>query len=348
MCAFATSGFYSMDLKDFWYVVAESRHLKKGKALSAKVLGEWIAVFRGTDGKPVALIDRCLHRCSQISHGKVSQGQLHCPYHGWVYNHEGRVTHVPEEGPDGPRLKNRRTQTFETCEVDDYVYVKLKSSDREPFRIPCYRHKGFNTIRLVNRFMGNVTNCTENFVNIPHTVFVHPGIFRTHKRERFGATIERKQGSVYVNYQNERGNFGLFSWFLNPSKREIIHTDQFHMPNVTTVNYQFGPSWRFIITSQSVPVNDNETIVYTDLTYNYGMFNKLAVPIIKWQAQTIINQDIQILGNQARTLQKYDAHFATTPSDMVYVYIDAIRKELEQGNDPTLLPDKKNDIEFWV
>ena len=123
-------------------------------------------------------------------------------------------------------------------------------------------------------------------------------IFRVRKDEKLTADVQRRDGSVIVQYHHERMNFGIFSLFLNPNGREICHTDAFHMPNVTCVDYLFGPRWRFIITSQAIPVTDDETLVYTDLTYNYGLWKTPARPIIDWQARTIIRQDIAILGQQ--------------------------------------------------
>ena len=151
-----------------------------------------------------------------------------------------------------------------------------------------------------------------------------------------------------VSYKGERANLGIFSWFLNPSRREITHTDCFHMPNVTSVDYNFGRARAFVITSQSVPLTDEETLVRTDLTYNYGIWNALSRPIIRWQAQTIINQDIAILGNQMETIKKYGAHFSNTEADVIHVFIESIRDEIAAGRDPRLLPEETREIEFWV
>jgi phenylpropionate dioxygenase-like ring-hydroxylating dioxygenase large terminal subunit len=160
--------------------------------------------------------------------------------------------------------------------------------------------------------------------------------------------VTRRDGSVVVEYHNERANLGIFSWFLNPRRREIRHTDAFHMPNVTSVDYDFGPRRRFIITSQSVPLGDDETLVYTDLTYNYGAWNNLARPIIRRQAQTIIDQDVEILNHQMMTIKQYGAQFSNTAADVIHVMIETIRDELAEGRDPRRLPDKTHEIEFWV
>ena len=340
-----------MDYRSFWYTVAEARALRPGVALGAQLLGQPLALFRDETGKAVALEDRCLHRAAPLSIGRVRSGRLQCAYHGWTYAGTGCVVHVPSEGAQ--RLKNakRCARSFAVCEVDDYVYVRLSGApagELPPFRIPHYRAPGWATIRLQNTFQNNVTNCVENFVDIPHTAFVHPRIFRVTRNERLTAQVTRHQGSVTVEYRNDRANFGLFSRFLNPRRREIRHTDAFHMPNVTSVDYDFGPRRRFIITSQSVPISDDETRVYTDLTYNYGAWNRLARPIIRRQAQTIINQDIEILNQQMLSIKKFGAQFSNTAADVIHVLIETIRNELAEGRDPRGLPDKRHEIEFWV
>jgi phenylpropionate dioxygenase-like ring-hydroxylating dioxygenase large terminal subunit len=340
-----------MKASHFWYVVAESKELKAGKSLARVVLGEWLAIFRDEQGKAVALLDRCLHRGSQISGGPVLKGCLRCPYHGWTYDCSGKVVQVPSEGPEASRINRRPQKVFRTLEQDGFVYVCLEDSGDPtilPFKMPRYGERGWHTIRLQNHFRNTVTNCAENFVDVPHTVFVHPAIFRTHKYQKFGATVTRENGSVIVRYRHETSNFGIFSWFLNPSGQEIQHTDSFHMPNVTCVEYIFSPNRIFYITSQSVPVGESETLVYTDLTYNYGIWTRLAAPLIRRQGQLIIDQDIRILGNQMDTIKKYGDQFMNSEADAIHIQIESIRNEIENGRDPRVLAKRVQEIEFWV
>ncbi len=340
-----------MKLTHFWYVVAESKELTAKKALSRTVLGETIALFRGPDQKPVALLDRCLHRGSQISGGRVVDGCLQCPYHGWTYDPTGKPVQIPSEGPGPSRTHRRPQKKFPTLELQGFIYVCLEDSGDPlviPFKMPHYREKGWHTIRLQNHFKGSVIHCAQNFVDIPHTVFVHPRIFRTHQYQKLGATITRENGSVVVHYHRETSNFGIFSWFLNPSGDEIRHTDSFHMPNVTSVEYLFGKNRVFYITSQSVPINHTETLVYTDLTFNYGIWSRLAAPIIKRQGQMIIDQDIKILENQMRTIQKHGNSFMNSQADAIHLQIESIQNELDNGRDPRALSKRTQEIEFWI
>lgn len=336
--------------QNFWYILAESNELKRDQLKACELFDHWIVLFRDENGRACALEDRCLHRTVQLSKSRVLNGKLQCSYHGWVYAGSGDVTAIPSEGPQMV-TKKKCAKSYEVIEQDDYIYVRLNSNpafETKPFSMPHYGDKGYTTIRLQNTFENTVTNCAENFVDIPHTTFVHPKIFRDPGNEAIEAEVERKPGHVKVTYIGEKKNFGLFSWFLNPKGVEIQHTDEFYMPNVTTVNYWFGNGKHFIITSQSIPLTDKKTLVYTDLTYNYGFWTKLSRPIIRKHGQAIIDQDIVILRDQMKGIEKFGPQFAYSPCDIIHTYIESIQKEIQEGRNPLELPIKSSRIKFWI
>jgi phenylpropionate dioxygenase-like ring-hydroxylating dioxygenase large terminal subunit len=340
-----------MKFADFWYVVAQSEQLRANTVLARTVLGEWLAIFRGEEGRPVALRDRCMHRNSRLSPGKACQGTVQCPYHGWTYDKTGTVVAVPAEGDNFKSLASRKAKRYDTREQDGYVYVRLvdqPSEQFEPFPMPHHREPGWETVRVINRFRNNVTNCAENFIDIPHTASVHPGIFRTARKQELEMTVKRCNGAVHAEYRNETKNLGWYTHFLNHKGSEIKHTDHFYMPNVTSVEYDMAPNRRLWITSQSIPETEDSTLVYTDVTYNYGIWNKLARPFVHWTAQQIIRQDVEALGMQRDVIEKYGEQFANTPADTIHVFLESIRDRLAAGEDPRQLPDKSVQVTFWV
>lgn len=338
-----------MHIKDFWYILAESKDLKAGATITREILGESLAAFRGQDGRPVVMQNRCLHRNAPLSIGRVQNGRLTCSYHGWTYDQAGRVVEIPSMGSCAV-IGERCAKTFHVREHQGYIYVALAEAVPavEPFNMPHYQIPGWRHRRLTNLFHNNVTNCAENFVDIPHTAFVHPGIFRSRKNERLEATVSRKDGMVRVEYRNEKINLGTFARFLNNQGSEIQHTDTFYMPNITCVEYIFSRNRHLFITSQSVPVSDDKTLVFTDLTFNYGIWSRIAGYFVEREGQKIIDQDIEILGEQMKTIKRYGERFSNTPSDLIHVFIESIRNELLAGRDPRLLPEKSAGIEFWV
>lgn len=335
----------------YWYVACQSKDLKPNQVIQRTVLNEWVALFRDEDGQPVALQDRCPHRNFKLSKGYVKDGLLQCPYHGWVMDKTAQVVAIPSESENFKPLKSRCATKFETLELDDFIFVKLASHPEvtdPPFRTPHYNKPGYKTVRLFNIFKNNVTNCAENYVDVPHTVFVHDKIFRVSRDEKVEATVERKEGSVIVDYRNETDNMGWFSFFLNPKKEKIIHRDYFHVPNITSVEYIFSPGKEFYITSHSTPVNEDLTYVYTDLTYRFGIFNPFAGPIVKYQGQSVIDQDIEVLDVQMEVIKKYGERFSNSAADIVHVFIESLRNAIAKGKNPKDLSYKKNEFEFWI
>ena len=340
---------HGLDLRAFWYVAAETLALAPGRALARTVLGEPLVVFRDAAGRPAALEDRCRHRAAPLSRGRVEAGRLRCGYHGWLYAGTGEVIEAPSSGCDDVP-PGCATRAFSTSERDGYVYVRPASvvEDVAPFPIPHLGQPGWGHVRLVHRFRAGVTECAENFVNVPHTAWVHPALFRTRRRERLRVVVMRRGGTVTADYHGERANLGVTTRFLNRRAREISHRDAFHMPNVTCVEYAFGPRRRLVITSQSVPVVPGDTMVYTDLTYNYGIWTRLMRGPVRWLARRIIAQDQAVLAAQNEVLRRAGEDFVHTPADLVYLWIAAIRHDLERGRDPRRLPPETREIILCV
>jgi hypothetical protein len=95
-------------------------------------------------------------------------------------------------------------------------------------------------------------------------------------------------------------------------------------------------------------VHDEETLVYTDLTFNYGPWNPIAKHIAAWQGQKVIDQDLEALASQMEVIRKYGTDFNNTSADIVHVFVESIRNAIAAGRDPRTLPERSREIEFWV
>ena len=63
--------------------------------LGVSLLGQALVLWRDGQGQLQAWADRCPHRGAQLSLGRVCQGQLECPYHGWQFEGSGHCVRVP-------------------------------------------------------------------------------------------------------------------------------------------------------------------------------------------------------------------------------------------------------------
>lgn len=77
-----------------WTMVGASGELR-GAPLPVQIAGERVVLFRDGDGRASALVDRCPHRGVKLSLGKVVDGCLECPFHGWKFAGDGSNRHVP-------------------------------------------------------------------------------------------------------------------------------------------------------------------------------------------------------------------------------------------------------------
>ena len=92
---------------NYWYPVDHEHALRKSGVIETTFWDQPIAVFRGADGKIAAIENRCAHRQIRLSLGQVKGCRLVCPYHGWGYDCDGRVTDIPHDlfGHEMPRFR---------------------------------------------------------------------------------------------------------------------------------------------------------------------------------------------------------------------------------------------------
>ncbi|HKF21346.1 MAG TPA: aromatic ring-hydroxylating dioxygenase subunit alpha [Candidatus Angelobacter sp.] len=324
-----------MSLKNYWYIAAQNSDVGS-RPVAASVYGEHIVLFRGKGGELVALEDRCAHRNMPLSQGKVVGDCLECPYHGWQYDGGGACVVMPSLGING-KLPRHTVRRFPVRERDGFVWAYLGQDFpvEEPFRFPHYGERGWTSFRMKTRFAGTVESCLENFLDCPHTVFVHQGWFRNHDQRQLKALVSANGKDVTVEFQGEPITKSLVSRLFFPKGRELTHTDRFIMPNVSRVDYDFGPDRHFIITSQCTPVAEYETEVYTVITFSFGAIGGLVRLVLEPVCRKIIRQDVDVLQAQTEQLKRFGGpRFAHIETDLLGLQIRSMRRRAEQDQPP--------------
>jgi phenylpropionate dioxygenase-like ring-hydroxylating dioxygenase large terminal subunit len=310
--------------REHWYVAAPARALGK-KPAPATVLGEPLVLFRGADGRPAALLDRCLHRNMALSAGRLVGGCLECPYHGWRYDDRGRCALVPSLGEG--RCPPGGVRAYPAVESDGYVWVFIGDGppSRPPFAFPHVGEPGWTTFRMRTRFQASAFACVENFLDCPHTVFVHRGWFRTRDPRTLHAHVLRFSDRVEVEFTDEAPGPSVVSALFFPPGEPLSHTDRFFLPAISRVDYRFGARRHFIITSQCTPVAEHETVVDTVITFRFGRIAPLVRLLFEPVARFILRQDVRILARQTANLRRFGGPgFVSTESDLFARHIQAL------------------------
>ena len=77
-----------------WHPVAAQADIGNDP-LAVTLLGRPLALWQDATGHARAFADRCPHRGTPLSMGRVRDGRLECAYHGWQFEAGGRCAHIP-------------------------------------------------------------------------------------------------------------------------------------------------------------------------------------------------------------------------------------------------------------
>jgi len=78
-----------------WYPIVFSKDIKPNKIYPFSLLGEPLVIYRDKNNKVVCLQDKCAHRSTPLSLGRINKGIIECKYHGWQFNNIGSCIKIP-------------------------------------------------------------------------------------------------------------------------------------------------------------------------------------------------------------------------------------------------------------
>jgi len=319
----------------WWYVACRSRDLRR-RPLPRTVLGTPLVLFRDQAGRPAALLDRCPHRNLPLSLGRVlASGRLECAYHGWQLDEVGRCRAVPGLSDEGD-APGRRAPAFATVERDGFVWVFATPDVEptgEPLALPLRRAPGYATIERVLDVEATVHATVENALDVPHTAFLHRGLFRgAGTPHEIRALVRRWGDRVEAEYVGEPRPEGLIGRLLSPSGGTVEHWDRFLLPSVAQVEYRLGPENHLVVTSLCTPIADFLTRQYAVVSF------RLRVPaaLVRWLlaplAMRILKQDAAVLRRQTENIRRFGGEQCeSTELDLLGPHVWRLLREAEEG-----------------
>ena len=113
-----------------WFQVAWSADLAVGDVQPMHYFGRDLVLFRELNGRPRVLNSHCQHLGASLAHGGcVVEDGIQCPFHGWVWNGDGRNVRIPYE--DRPN-RGRRVGAYSVAELNDSIYLWHDAAGRDP------------------------------------------------------------------------------------------------------------------------------------------------------------------------------------------------------------------------
>jgi len=321
-----------------WYVACHSADLRRSP-VTARIFDQPLVLWRAGDGSVGCMLDRCPHRSVPLSEGRVVGDELQCAYHGWRFSTRGEVTRVPALD-DPSRLPTRCTTRFPVREQQGLIWVWMDPETeptRDPFTFPAADAPGYTTVRKALYARGSVHQVIENALDVPHTAFLHGGLFRSDdaERNRIQVKVRRWADRCEAEYIGEPRPGGLAGRLLSPSGGQVTHFDRFYLPSITEVEYRIGTENHIVLSAACTPHSDWETTMHAVVSVRTRFPGWLVKLIVQPVALRIFGQDAVMLAKQTDTIARFgEARFVSTELDALGPHIMALMRKAARGQMP--------------
>jgi phenylpropionate dioxygenase-like ring-hydroxylating dioxygenase large terminal subunit len=260
-------------------------------------------LFRDADGVVHCLSDTCVHKGGSLCRGKVVDGTVECPYHGWRYNGAGECVLIPSLGPDARLPKRARVDAYPTDERWGWIWVflgDLPADERPP--LPDHfpeidtQDGDWRFNRGKAQFQCNWVRAIENGVDRTHAIFVHTD---------FGNPVDpiakpydvideahRLYGAAVRKPLNKRGD-----WRQEiPDERDERKTEvQIYVPAPSIrIQMHMQPPKSMIIVTAYTPIHDGLTQLHFIQARNFMTDEKYDEDSLK-RVYLVLGEDAAVL-----------------------------------------------------
>jgi len=187
-----------------WYVIAETKEIKKGEILSRTFANQQVIIYQTESGKVVVMDAYCKHMGAHLGHGGRIKGEVvECPFHGFCFNAAGVCTQTGYDSKPSARLK---TYSWPVKVTGGLVFCYYHPKRAEPeWQIEDLEEEGWTDFKIHTwKLKSNVVEIAENSVDIGHFYWVHkyeePYIIK--ELERIGPILKASYG------MRRKGKFG--------------------------------------------------------------------------------------------------------------------------------------------
>lgn len=140
-------------------------------------------LWRDAGGHPVAASDRCPHRGTALSLGRVdARGCVVCPNHGWTYDASGACVRVPQLAEGVPADRRARLVLYSCEERYGLVWVCLGAPVADVPAFPEWSDPGYRHVACAPfTWRTSAARMVENVADPGRLGYVHDGLPRSRR-----------------------------------------------------------------------------------------------------------------------------------------------------------------------
>jgi phenylpropionate dioxygenase-like ring-hydroxylating dioxygenase large terminal subunit len=207
--------------RDEWWVIAASADIRR-KPVKLRRFGRELALWRDAGGAIHCVDDLCPHRGASLAAGRVVDGELECPFHGFRFDGTGRCTLAPCEGGPEAAPSHVVARHYEIREGHGLVY--LWWGDGEAIGEPPWfdaidgRHRGVGTRRAWDIHYMRAIEVQLDWAHLP---WVHPDSIGRGFDPRIHLALDADESQIRVwdkRMEDTPGEPRFYLHFLFPNQ----------------------------------------------------------------------------------------------------------------------------------
>ncbi|NJN88756.1 MAG: aromatic ring-hydroxylating dioxygenase subunit alpha [Leptolyngbyaceae cyanobacterium SL_7_1] len=262
-----TDSFPDPVLYDDWHVVACADDLKENQLLKVHLLGEAVVLWR-CDRQVLAWRDRCPHRGVPLSSGRIENGCVVCPYHGFVFDRTGNCIHVPANPALTSVAQNSQVYNYAVQERYGYIWIALGEPQHQVPIFWEWHQPDFVSFNcgpyVINSSPLRVVENFTDFAHLPHT---HAGLLGSSEFPEisdYAVTVDEAgitASDVRLHQPNPEGT---------GAARDVSYLCQIRRPLVAYFTKGDGTD-QFSMFLAVTPVEELRSIAWLGIARNYAL-----------------------------------------------------------------------------
>lgn len=273
-------------LRRYWQPAALSDELMGERPVAAvRLLGEDLVLFRDRDGG-LGLIDRqCPHRGTDLFYGRLEDGGIRCPFHGWRFATNGQCLEQPGE-PEGSTMHERIcTTSYPVVERNGVIFAYMGPGEAPPLPdLDCFHAPDSHVFAFKGLWECNWLQAMEVGIDPAHASFLHRFLEDEDPSKSYGKQFRDKAGETEMTMTELLRRYPRPQIRVDEADHGLRILAMRHMEDGRThyrVTNQIFPeaicipmSNEMTITQWHVPVDDTRC-------YWYSMFTSFGKPVDK-------------------------------------------------------------------
>ncbi len=181
-------------LRQYWIPAALSEELNSNRPLvPVRLMGENLVLFRDDLGA-LGLIDRfCPHRGVDLAYGRLEDGGLRCPFHGWRFGVDGQCQEQPAEPEGSGMAAQTKTTSYSVIEKNGIIFAYMGAGTPPAFPdFDCFRAPDSHVFAFKGLWQCNWLQALEVGIDPAHASYLHRFLEDDNPDDQYGKQFRDK------------------------------------------------------------------------------------------------------------------------------------------------------------